>query len=372
VIPCLNEAGTLREFLQECKAAFKNDIETDWEIVVADNGSTDGSVEIAAREGARVVSVASRGYGNALHSGILAAKNGYVVYADADGTYSARDAVRLLAELRRSRADLIVGTRIQGEIEKGAMPWLHRYLGTPILSFLVRRLYDLPITDCNSGIRCLRREAYPNWKLSGDGMEYASAMLIHAANTGATIRELPVTLRRCPSRRIPHLKKWRDGMRHLLTILAGAPGLFWRPGIALLLLSLALTLPCFWGLIPVGGGIQFFGPHTQAISIVIGFYGAAFMGLALSLYRQEQRRKPVPRLAVLLTTLREDLLFWALIGFFTCFLAGGAYAFWEWSKIHYSDFAFMKFTLGLIYFTLVPAAVTLGVFQSHLQKRALV
>ncbi|HEU4388017.1 MAG TPA: glycosyltransferase family 2 protein [Blastocatellia bacterium] len=371
VIPCLNEAGTLRDFLRECKEAFSNDKETDWEILVADNGSIDGSADIAVDEGARVISVACEGYGSALHSGILAARDGYVVYADADGTYSPADAVRLLAEIRRSGADLVVGTRILGEIEEGAMPWLHRYLGTPVLSFLVRWLYAIPITDCNSGIRCLRRETYASWRLSGDGMEYASAMLIHAASAGATVKEIPVTLRRSPNHRIPHLKIWRDGMRHLLTILAGAPGIFWHPGIAMLVLSLALTVPCFWGLIQVADGVQFFGPHTQAISIVIGFYGAAFMGVALSLYNQPRHRKPIPKLAMALTTLREDVLFWALIGFFTCFLAGGVYAFWQWSRIHYSDFAFLKFTLGLIYFTLVPAAVSLGVFQSHLQKRTL-
>ena len=251
------------------------------------------------------------------------------------------------------------------------MPWLHRHIGTPALSFLIRKLYVTPITDCNCGIRCVRRSAYEKWNLSGQGMEYASAMLILAATAGAKVIEVPVTLRRGKPKRAPHLKTWRDGMRHFLTILAGAPGVFWYPGLALLGLSLALVLPSFWGPFYVVGHVRFFGLHTEAISIVIGFYGAAFLSLALSLYAQAPKLKAMPKLAASLTLLREDILFWGLIAFFGAFVTGGGYALWQWSKVHYSDFDFLKFTLGMIYFTLIPATITLGVFQSHLQKRAL-
>jgi glycosyltransferase involved in cell wall biosynthesis len=371
VIPCLNEAGTLREFLSECKIVFDRDTETDWEILVVDNGSMDGSVQIAQREGASVVSAPIQGYGSAVHTGILAARPGYVVYADADGTYAPADAVKLLSAIRSTGADLVIGSRIRGEIEKGAMPWLHRHLGTPVLSILIRKLYKLPISDCNCGIRSLQREAYTKWDLSGQGMEFASAMLIRAASCGAKVTEIPVRLRRGPRGRVPHLRKWRDGMRHLLTILAGVPNAFWYPGLVLLVLSLVLALPSIWGPLEIASGVRFFGPHTQAISIMIGFYGAVFSSLALSLYGRAGGAKEAPRLASLLTRLREDLLFWALIALFSAFLLGGAYAVWQWSRIHYSDLAFLKFTLGLIYFTLVPTALVFGVVQFHLQKRAM-
>jgi len=371
VIPCLNEEATLGGFLSECKSAFDDDAETDWEILVVDNGSVDASVQIARKESATVVSIPTRGYGSAVDAGILAARSGYVVYADADGTYSAADAVRLLSVIRGTGADLVIGSRLRGEIEAGAMPWLHRRLGTPFLSLLIRKLYKLPISDCNCGIRSVRRESYTKWNLRALGMEFASAMLILAANSGAKVTEIPVTLRRGARGRVPHLKRWRDGMRHLLTILAGVPDAFWYPGLLLFLISIVLAVPSVFGPLPVANGIRFFGPHTQALAILIGFYGAVFLSLALSLYGRANGRKQMPRLAVFLTSLREDILLWALVAFFGAFLLGGTYTLWQWSRIHYSDLSFMKFTLGLIYFTLVPAAVVFGVFQLHLQKRTL-
>jgi hypothetical protein len=366
----LNEASTLLQFLSECKAVLEKDPDTDWEILVVDNGSIDDSAQIARKAGASVISTVPRGYGSAVHAGILASKARYVVYADADGTYAPTDAIKLLSEIRDSGADLVVGSRIRGDIEEGAMPWLHRHFGTPILSLLIRKLYKLPISDCNSGIRSLKRDSYAKWNLSVKGMEFASAMLILAAICGAKVTEVPVMLRRGPQRRVPHLKRWRDGMRHLLTILAGVPNAFWYPGLALCGVSLVLALPSIWGPLRVADGVRFFGPHTQALAILIGFYGALLLGLALSLYGRGSPTKESPRLAAFLASLREDVLLWTLVVLFGASFLGAAYMFWQWSRIHYSDLAFLKFTLGLIYFTLVPAAVIFGVFQLHLQKRA--
>src|SRR6516164_7153400 len=232
VVPCLNEAGTLPQFLSECRTVFGQDPHTDWEILVVDNGSVDDSAQIARKAGANVIFTQTRGYGSAVHAGILAARARYVVYADADGTYAPTDAIKLLSEIRNSGADLVVGSRIRGDIEEGAMPWLHRHFGTPVLSLLIRKLYKLPISDCNSGIRSLKRDSYAKWNLSVKGMEFASAMLILAAICGAKVTEVPLVLRRGPQGRVPHLKRWRDGMRHLLTILAGVPNAFWYPGLA--------------------------------------------------------------------------------------------------------------------------------------------
>jgi glycosyltransferase involved in cell wall biosynthesis len=350
---------------------FENDPHTDWEILVVDNGSVDDSAQIARKAGASVISTHTRGYGSAVHAGILAARARYVVYADADGTYVPTDAIKLLSEIRNNGADLVVGSRIRGDIEQGAMPWLHRHFGTPVLSLLIRKLYKLPISDCNSGIRSLKRDSYAKWNLSVKGMEFASAMLILAASSGAKVTEVPVRLRRGPQGRVPHLKRWRDGMRHLLTILAGVPNAFWYPGLALCGVSLTLALlSAAWGPLQIANGVRFFGPHTQALSILIGFYGALFLSLALSLYGRAGPNNDPPRLAAFLASLREDVLFWVLIVLFGASFLGAAYMFWQWSRIHYSDLTFLRFTLGLIYFTLVPAAVIFGIFQLHLQKRA--
>ncbi|MCM2278540.1 MAG: glycosyltransferase family 2 protein [Oligoflexia bacterium] len=369
LIPCLNEERTLGELLRECSDAFKGDTGVDWEVLVADNGSTDRSREIAREGGARVVEVMTRGYGAALGSGILNAETEWVVYADADGTYRPRDAVALVKMAVRQGADLVLGSRLAGEIEPGAMPWTHRYLGTPVLSWLIRSLYGVPITDCNSGIRCLRRESYLRWKLRSAGMEFASALLIQAANRGARILETPVVLRAGPPGRTPHLKSWRDGMRHLLVILAGAPWFFWYLGLALLAGSLVIAVPCIWGPFPVFGDVGLFGPHTLAVGTVVGFYGAMSFSMALLLYVSSPTRRPQPALSQFLTRLPEDVLFWALVFFSGTFLAGGGYLFWRWYLTNYGGLDFVRLALFCVYLTVIPMTLLLGIFQAHLWKR---
>ena len=205
VMPCLNEAETLAAAVAEAQAALR-DCGIAGEIIVADNGSTDGSREIALAGGARVVAVSERGYGMALMGGMEAARAPYVVYADCDGSYDFRQADRLLASLRAG-ADLVLGSRFPaggGKIDNGAMPWLHRYFGTPALTLTCRMLYGVKITDINSGLRGVRLSAFRQLRVMGTGMEFASEIVLQMARRGFHIAEVPATLRKDGRSRPPH------------------------------------------------------------------------------------------------------------------------------------------------------------------------
>lgn len=234
VMPCLNEAETLATCIDKAAAALReNGIAG--EIVVADNGSTDGSQAIAMAHGARVVDVPARGYGAALNAGILAARAPFVLMADADDSYNFAHIPRFLAELRRG-ADLVMGNRFAGGIGPGAMPFLHRYLGNPVLSLLGRRLFRAPIGDFHCGIRAFSRTGYERLALRTTGMEFASEMVVKAALLGLLIVEVPTTLQKDGRSRPPHLRTWRDGWRHLRFLLLYSPRwLFLAPGLALML-----------------------------------------------------------------------------------------------------------------------------------------
>lgn len=241
VLPCLNEEKTLAKALAMA-AELVASSGLRGELVVADNGSTDASRAIAAEAGARVVPVARKGYGFALLSGIRAARGRFVVMGDADATYDFREALPLVKALE-SGVDLAMGSRLRGRIEPGAMPWLHRHLGTPVLTALIRLFFGLPISDCNCGMRAFTRAAFDRMRLVSGGMEFASEMLIKAARAGLVVREFPVSLLRDTRGRPPHLKAWRDGWRHLRFILLFAPHVVFRiPGWFLTILFGAAVL----------------------------------------------------------------------------------------------------------------------------------
>lgn len=251
VIPCLNESETIERAVKAgLEGVRKSGLSG--EVVVADNGSTDGSQEIATRAGALVVPVKIRGYGAALDTGIRAARYEYVVFGDADLSYPLEDANTLIEPLRRGEADAVLGSRLGGSIEDGAMPTLNRRIGTPVLSWLIRRIYALPTSDCNSGMRALRRSQYENLNLVCPGMEYASEMLIRMAGTRVRYREVPIGFRKDQRNRAPHLKRWRDGWRHLRFIVGNAPttALITVPafaGLALMLFSYLLSFGLLLG-----------------------------------------------------------------------------------------------------------------------------
>lgn len=218
VFPCLNEARTLAACIRAARAACDQAGITA-EIIVADNGSDDGSDRIAAAEGARVVPVSRRGYGAALHAGILAAKGEWVGFCDSDGSYPTEFFPDMVKIIRQSGADLLLADRLHAKMEKQAMPFLNRYLGTPFLTLLIRCLYSLPVVDCNSGMRVLRREKYAALGLRSPGMAYASEMLCRAAQQKWKYAECVLPLFRKDGRgRPPHLRRWRDGLSHFIWI----------------------------------------------------------------------------------------------------------------------------------------------------------
>jgi glycosyltransferase involved in cell wall biosynthesis len=241
VLPCLDEAETLAICIRKAYAVLREN-GIFGEVIVADNGSTDGSPQIAVAGGARVIHVDTRGYGAALNAGILAACGRYVLVADADDSYEFSHVPRFLAELRNG-ASLVVGNRFLGGIEPGAMPPLHKYLGNPALSFLGRFLFHAPIGDAHCGMRAFSREAYRQLDLRTTGMEFASEMVIKASLHGQRIVEVPTTLKKDGRSRQPHLRTWRDGWRHLRFLLMYSPRwLFITPGILLMLAGAGLIL----------------------------------------------------------------------------------------------------------------------------------
>ena len=230
VMPCLNEAETLGRCVAAARAALDAS-GIRGEIVVADNGSTDGSREIAARAGARVVDVPEPGYGAALIGGISSARGRYVVMGDADDSYDFGAIPEFVRKLEEGN-DLIIGSRFRGRIEPGAMPPLHRWLGNPILSFLGRLFFQVPVSDFHCGIRGFRRDAVKPLGLRTTGMEFASEMVVKASLFGLRIAEIPVTLRPDGRSRPPHLRTWRDGWRHLRFLLIYSPRwLYLVPGL---------------------------------------------------------------------------------------------------------------------------------------------
>jgi len=249
VLPCLNEAETLASCIEKAQAALSSS-GISGEIIVADNGSTDGSREIAERLGARVAPVPERGYGAALMGGVAASRGTYVLMADADASYDLAEIPKFVAALRAG-ADLAQGCRLPsggGSVDPGAMPFLHRIWGNPMFSAMVRRWYHAPIHDVHCGMRAFRRDLFDRLALRCTGMEFASEMVIKAALTGAKFAEVPIVLHRDGrTAHAPHLKTFRDGWRHFRFYLMLSPRwLFLQPGIVLVLLGIvgyALAMP---------------------------------------------------------------------------------------------------------------------------------
>lgn len=283
VMPCLNEADTIATCVRKAMKALA-DANINGEVIVADNGSTDGSQKIAADLGARVVPVAKKGYGNALQGGIEASKGRYVIMGDADDSYDWLETPKFVAKLREGH-DLVQGCRLPvggGTVMPGAMPWSHRWIGNPGLTWLARGMFGIPIHDVYCGMRGFTRELYDRLNLRSPGMEFATEMIIKAARFKANIDETPITLHK--DGRIahpPHLRTIRDGWRTLRFFLLSSPRwLFWRPGLVLMLLGLigyALAMPG----VKIGGAQ--IGMNSLMIASLALITGAQAVMFALSM-----------------------------------------------------------------------------------------
>jgi glycosyltransferase involved in cell wall biosynthesis len=276
VMPCLNEAETLAKCIGHAQAAIKNG-GLSAEIIVADNGSTDGSQLIARELGATVVDVPRKGYGSALIGGINAARGALVVMGDADDSYDF-EAIGPLIDKLRDGYDLVVGNRFMGGIEPGAMPWSHRWVGNPVLTLISRVFFAAPVGDTHCGLRAFRKVAYEKMRLRASGMEFASEMVIKAALKDMRITEVAVVLRPDGRSRPPHLRTWRDGWRHLRFMLLFSPRwLFLYPGVAVLGFSLLVGAALETG--PKTIGPLGFDVHTLLLAgfgCIIGYQLVVF------------------------------------------------------------------------------------------------
>ncbi len=299
VIPCLNEAETLETVIKKAQTALQKD-KIAGEVVIADNGSTDGSIEIATRLGARVAHVSAKGYGNALMGGIAAARGKYILMGDADDSYDFLEAPKFLEKLRQG-FELVQGCRLPsggGRVLSGAMPFTHRWIGNPLFSLMVRKMFLAPIHDVYCGLRGFTKDLFQKLQLRCTGMEFATEMIIKSSLLRAKIAEVPITLH--PDGRIhhkPHLRTFRDGWRTLRFFLIFSPRwLFLYPGVLLVILGLigyAISLP------GLSIGKVHFDVHTMLVSslvILLGYQSIVFALLAKTFAVMEGFMPEKPRL----------------------------------------------------------------------------
>ena len=277
VMPCLNEAETLARCIRKARSCIDR-LGISAEIIVADNGSTDGSQRIAREEGARVVDVALRGYGAALYQGCVEARGRFIIMGDADDSYDFSTLDPFVDRLRGG-ADLVMGNRFLGGIRPGAMPWKNRYLGNPALSAIGHLFFHTRANDFHCGLRGFSRDAFDRMNLQTVGMEFASEMLIKATLLGLRVTEVPTTLDKDGRSRASHLRPWRDGWRHLRFMLLYCPRwLFLYPGLVLMLAGGSFGARTFLSWLFEGRQV---GTDENALlfacaAVLIGFQGVAF------------------------------------------------------------------------------------------------
>lgn len=332
VIPCLNEEETI----VGCIEAAKRGIEAagiEGEIIVSDNGSTDSSVKIAESAGARVIYCAQRGYGNALRAGFFEAKGDWIIMGDADQSYDFSELPRFWEKIREG-SDLVMGSRLRGNIEKEAMPWLHRYVGNPILSGILRILFKVRVSDAHCGLRAFTRDALTKMDLRTGGMELASEIVIKAARASLKICEIPITLHKDARNKPPHLRTFRDGWRHLRYMLMMAPNwLFVFPGAVSFVLGTGLIVALLPG--PVKIGNITLDVHSMLLGMALVLLGVylVLLGAFVKVFTYTERlAKGSVRLAGLLRRFKLEhglaiSLILVLAG-----LAGDVWFVWSWKK----------------------------------------
>ena len=278
VMPCLNEENTLAMCIEKAQACFKR-LGIEGEVVVADNGSTDRSVAIAEGLGARVVQVPVKGYGAAVSAGALAARGRVIIMGDSDDSYDWSRLDDFITAVDAGN-DLVMGNRFRGGIEPGAMPPLHRYLGNPVLSFISKIAFRIPVGDFHCGMRAFSPAAFRRMRLSATGMEFATEMVASASRIGLKVTEIPIKLYPDKRGRPPHLRSVRDGWRHLRFILSHSPDhLFLWPGISMFVLGMGLMGVLAAGPVTVGG--KYFGVHFNVLGAMLALIGTNILSMGL-------------------------------------------------------------------------------------------
>lgn len=370
VIPCLNEERTLPLVLEKL-VTIQKDYKSlyEIEILVSDNGSIDKSVTIAKKFGARVVSAAEKGYGSALDTGIRSAKGEIIIFADADNTYDFLESPALIEKQIETDCDMVIGSRLDGRIHKGAMPFLHRYLGTPVINWIINLLYakKTKIRDSNSGFRCFKKESYLKWNVKSKGMEFASELLIKALIHDSSMYHVPVSLYPDMAGRIPHLRTWRDGMRHLLRILFYGSHLFERVGIFIFFLAWSqLLVSVFVGKVITLFGANLYGLHSMVLFSFLSVLGLNLWGTGLLIATKQPK---ISKTFERILALEEDKLFFSLIIGFLIILISSIWLFIRWQS---GGFIFINLERELIFAS--SLSLTLLVFSlfavtAHIIKR---
>jgi glycosyltransferase involved in cell wall biosynthesis len=368
LMPCLNEAETLARCIEKARLGIER-AGVRGEILVADNGSTDGSQAIAEKSGARVVPVAEKGYGSALIGGVHAASGRWILMGDADDSYDFSEADRFVKKFQEG-FELVMGCRLPsggGRILPGAMPWKNRWLGNPVLSFTGRVFFKCPARDFHCGLRGFTKDAFEKMDLQTTGMEFASEMVIKATLKKMKIAEVPVTLGKDGRSRPPHLKPWRDGWRHLRFMLLFSPRwLFLYPGIFLVLMGLGFAARLASGNFQIGGVEFNVGTLSIAcMTVIVGFQLVAFAFFTKVFAIGEGLLPESPKLSFLLAifTLEKGILLGLAL-----LLAGIvllAHSIWIWREVNYGMLPSMEENLR----RLIPAVTFIvlavqGIFSS--------
>lgn len=278
VMPCLNEERTVGTCIKKAFHSLQR-LNLVGEVIISDSGSTDRSVEIAKSLGARVVYEPTKGYGNALRKGIKEAQGKYIIMGDADDSYDFSKIEGFIKPLKRGY-DVVIGTRFEGKVTPGAMPWLHRYIGNPLLSWYLNRLFHTRVSDVHCGMRSFTKDAYQKMNLQSTGMEFASEMVIKASKANLKITEIPITLYPDGRKGKTHIRSFRDGWRHVRLMLMYSPThLFLIPGIILMVIGLILSLALLQGPIYIGGRIYDF--HFSLLGSLLTILGFQVINLGL-------------------------------------------------------------------------------------------
>lgn len=335
LMPCLNEAETIGICIRKALASI-NDLGVNGEVLIADNGSTDGSQEIATSLGARVVQVERKGYGNALMRGIAKAHGKYVIMGDADDSYDFTNLGPFLEKLR-DNYDLVMGNRFMGGIKPGAMPPLHRYLGNPVLTGIGRIFFKSPAGDFHCGLRGFRRSAVLDLDLRTTGMEFASEMVVKSTLHKLRITEVPTALQPDGRSRPPHLRSWSDGWRHLRFLLLYSPRwLFLYPGILLMTVGLVAGLILLQGPIVVAGiGFDAQTLLYTAAAMILGFQAVAFAVFTKVFAISEGLLPEDPKLSVqkIKVSLERGLIIGAAL--ILTGLVCSIYSVWTWKQVSF-------------------------------------